>query len=175
MREVPLDDITDLVREGGVNIAKQACATFGHTNFLTLAEAAGFSGHKLHVYCEDVGDVAEVLDRVWPVVEARGLGCKAGTSRLFGHAEDDPQRNKGVTIWLPRRDTDSADIDAVVETLDGYAKDRPIPGDVYVGNGVSRRFDLARDIGRDRRKESMFKEYRPAQPGVAYREGQDLD
>jgi hypothetical protein len=126
--------------------------------FVQAAEPATFSGHKAHLYCTDVIDVACAWGRVCDLVDEYGLGAKLATAAYFAG----PDRHKGVTLYLPRRDQAAELVDWLTFHLDGWPVDGPIPGDVARGNGVHTRFELDRDLGRDVSYHTYRRHYRPA-------------
>ncbi len=155
--------------ESDVPMILQMLAQDNHMTFLPVYTPETMAGHKLHVYCDTVEDVAEVLNRVSRVVHERGMGMKIGTNALMtNRSEDDPQKHKGVTIYLPHRSTIDADTAAVVETMRGYHHDRGIAGDDYIGAGVSHRVEVARDRGHTLSLDQYAFAYRAAPEKVAY-------
>ncbi len=117
---------------------------------LEVASGTTFSGYKLHVACRTLDDVLEVVDRVGDLVSERGMTMKVATLRTLEKPEGHPQRDKGVTIYLPRRATADQDTAAIVECMRGYHRaGTVIPGDTPLRNGVSGRYEFSRDPGRD--------------------------
>lgn len=109
-----------------------------------------YSGWKLHIYSVTEEDVEELALRLFKLVEERGMGMKLATPRILAKfAPGNPQRGKGVVIYLPRRATLDDDIAAVVAAVEGYAPQGEIQGSEHVAGPVWKRFDLAQDLGRD--------------------------
>jgi hypothetical protein len=121
------------------------------------------SGWKLHVYAETTADVVEIARRLVPVAETREVDIKLATGRQL--KDPDPlQRVKGAVAYLPRRQTASADREAVVAAFAGYRhSSHGVPGERFAGNGVSERFELLYDPGRDVSLAEYRRLYRPAQ------------
>ncbi len=106
------------------------------------------SGYKVHVYCDTLDDVLEAWKRVGPLVGERKLYAKLATEHHLATAGE-RQRHKGVTIYFPHRATAQQDARAIVQAMEGFGHSEAIIGDAYMKNGVSWRFELALDPGRD--------------------------
>lgn len=104
------------------------------------------SGYKLHIYCVDSSDVRSAIRRVAGVVTEHNLKFKVASSSYASSPHD--QARKGVTIYLPDRDT-AGDIAAeVVSEMNGWINaDKTPVGDIGLGNGVGLRYELGLDVG----------------------------
>ncbi|MEN3308876.1 MAG: hypothetical protein V7603_5078 [Micromonosporaceae bacterium] len=124
------------------------------------------SGHKLHVAAANLEQVREALSRVWVVCQQAGLGLKAA-----GGEENLAYNNgKGLTIYLPRRDTIHRDASLVAAALDGYHPGVDIYGDTRLSDAVWHRYEFTHDPGHDVDLFRYRQLYRPAdrpQPSAA--------
>lgn len=103
------------------------------------------SGVKLHIYSASNVDTFEALRRALPEILGREMQYKfALRETTMGPAD---QANKGVVIYLPRRETLAEDAAAVVAAMGGWRHNRAVAGDAYLGNGVSMRQEHAIDFG----------------------------
>ncbi|MGC8460220.1 MAG: hypothetical protein ACP5OR_00035 [Candidatus Dormibacteria bacterium] len=106
------------------------------------------SGYKVHVYCDTLEDVMDAWKRLSPIVRERKLYAKLATNHHLTTASE-RQRHKGVTVYFPHRETAQQDARAIVQAMEGYHHDAAISGDSYMKNGVSWRFELSSDPGKD--------------------------
>lgn len=133
------------------------------TSFVEVSSPSSFSGHKLHIYCTDIGDVLSAYQRLIFDVEDRGWGMKLATQRFFdATAHGHKQAHKGVTIYLPRRAEVEDEIDWVVRLMEGWPVDGRIQGDTPKGNGVHHRFELDYDPEVDVDYDEYLRLYKPA-------------
>jgi hypothetical protein len=124
----------------------------GLGQFTTVAVPPTFSGTKLHVLADTKEKTASAAFAVYDVVAERGLGMKIANPSFHETARGTGQAGKGVTIYLPDRETVGKDTQAIVQALD-RAHYRPpagtIAGDTEVGprsrTGVYTRYELSPD------------------------------
>ncbi len=133
-------------------------------NFLGMDSpdaADTMSGYKVHVYCDTLDDVMEAWKRVGPVVGERKLYAKLATEHHLATAGE-RQRHKGVTVYFPHRATAQQDTRAIVKAMEGFRHDETVIDDTYMKNGVSWRFELSSDPGRDVNLDEYEKLYNSA-------------
>ncbi len=94
---------------------------------------------KLHVYCETMDDVSDVIERVYPIVVRAGALMKAKTAaRAHDMRPDAGQGNKGVVVYLPLDRDPQRLTKQIASALAGYRyAHKGISGDHFYGNGVS--------------------------------------
>ena len=117
-------------------------------SFYSVVSPATFSGTKLHIEASTPEQTDDAYQRVYDIVQARGLGMKVATPKFHTSAAGTGQEGKGVTIYLPRRDTVDDDIGFISRALEGYdAPGRGIAGDEPVDGvpGLYRRYELSPD------------------------------
>jgi hypothetical protein len=129
-------------------------------DWVMVADPRRWSGHKLHVACDDADQVAEATARLHRIVADRGIGMKAAARHLveppanlgphgrYHRVKAAPVR-KGVTLYLPRRDDLDRDTTAVAAALDGYQCDTTLSGDNHVGGPLWHRYEFTHDPGHD--------------------------
>ena len=146
--------IGGLVLSGGYPLTERMLTEASNT-FINVHVPDSFSGHKAHIYAEDVEGVIEILERLREKTggdNPSGWGLKVATDRFHSLTQGDhPQRGKGVVVYFPRRDDVEADKKALIELMEGLPsrQQKPIANEEYLGNGVSTRFEFRSDPGRD--------------------------
>jgi predicted ABC-type ATPase/GNAT superfamily N-acetyltransferase len=127
-----------------------------HVGFIQIAEASTLSGYKAHIFADNVDDVEYILRRIKPYLASEdnpdGLAAKVATNRFFDLTEGEhPQHGKAVTVYFQKRDTWKKELDGLVRDMEDLPSrmHKTITGDDYAGNGVSWRYELSGDPGRD--------------------------
>ena len=124
--------------------------------FISIADPDTLSGYKAHVYADNVDDIAYILRRIKPYLATKenpdGWGAKVATDAFFKlTADGHPQQGKAVTIYFPQRATWERDLKGLVRDMEDLPSrmHKEIANEDYAGNGVSWRFELRGDPGRD--------------------------
>jgi hypothetical protein len=131
-------------------------------SFLQTHNTETMSGTKLHVYCPNVEAVEIALARLWDDAEQFGWGMKAATARFYERHNGGAQHGKGVTIYLPHRDTVDEEIDWIARLLEGFPFAGEIAGDEMVTPALGKRFELRADPGRDLTTREYYDWYVPS-------------
>ena len=126
-------------------------------DFVQVLSADTHSGWKLHVASDGAEQTEQAAQAVYKVARDRGIGMKIATANLTSKPQPDGQMSvqatKGVTLYLPRRQTVDEDTTAVVRALEssGYTTRASVAGSTekHVRGAVWSRWELDRDPGRD--------------------------
>jgi len=142
-------------------------------SFMQTHHADSMSGWKLHVYCPSTDAVKIALSRLWDDADQFGWGMKAATDRFFEHHGDGPQAGKGITIYLPHRDTAADDTKWIGRLLEGFPFAGEIAGDEMLSPCLGQRFELREDPGRDLDPREYYDWYVPSSAYLADQAARD--
>lgn len=105
-----------------------------------------YSGWKVHIYGENVGDVIDAMKRIGNYLERNNLFYKMGTNIRFSPSTSAAQRVKAITVYIPDAGVFKRIAHDLLGMLQGYPVDGPMRGDKKLGPGMYYRYEFTRPV-----------------------------